>query len=134
MLPHHQRLGLLAIQVLLVLFSLYLAPTHAQLAVSYIDDIDDQFEMMRMSAPLVFPAASKHTATVIFSHGLGDTGHGWAMAVENWRRRQKLDDVKFILPHAPSIPITVVSESLQYYGEACTSGTSGPIVLLYDNN
>ncbi|KAJ4266528.1 hypothetical protein NW762_004515 [Fusarium torreyae] len=58
-------------------------------------------------APLVFPAASRHTATVIFVHGLGDTGHGWASAVENWRRRQKLDEVKFILPHAPQIPISV---------------------------
>ena len=62
-------------------------------------------------APLVFPAASRHTATVIFMHGLGDTGHGWASAVENWRRRQKLDEVKFILPHAPTIPITCVSRN-----------------------
>ena len=60
-------------------------------------------------APLVFPAASRHTATVIFVHGLGDTGHGWASAVENWRRRERLNEVKFILPHAPQIPISVVS-------------------------
>ncbi|KAK7433200.1 hypothetical protein QQZ08_000135 [Neonectria magnoliae] len=58
-------------------------------------------------APLIFPAASRHTATVIFLHGLGDTGNGWASAVENWRRRQRLDEVKFILPHAPRIPISV---------------------------
>lgn len=63
--------------------------------------------------PLVFPAASRHTATVIFVHGLGDTGHGWASAVENWRRREKLNEVKFILPHAPEIPITVVSWPLR---------------------
>jgi len=56
--------------------------------------------------PLLFPATARHTATVIFVHGLGDTGHGWASAVENWRRRQRLDEVKFILPHAPKIPIT----------------------------
>lgn len=56
--------------------------------------------------PLVFPPAVRHTATVIFVHGLGDTGHGWAPAVENWRMRSKLDEVKFILPHAPQIPIT----------------------------
>ncbi|KAL1875707.1 hypothetical protein VTK73DRAFT_9962 [Phialemonium thermophilum] len=59
-----------------------------------------------MAAPLLFPATSRHTATVIFLHGLGDSGYGWAAAVENWRRRQRLDEVKFILPHAPSIPIT----------------------------
>ncbi|ERS99533.1 uncharacterized protein SPSK_03578 [Sporothrix schenckii 1099-18] len=63
---------------------------------------------MSRLAPLVFPAAGpRHTATVIFAHGLGDSGHGWASAVENWRRRQRLDEVKFILPHAPAIPITV---------------------------
>ncbi|PNP60594.1 hypothetical protein FNYG_14672 [Fusarium nygamai] len=57
-------------------------------------------------APLVIPAAKQHTATVIFVHGLGDTAHVWASAVENWRRGQQLDEVKFILPHAPRIPIT----------------------------
>ncbi|KAL2136401.1 hypothetical protein VTI74DRAFT_3835 [Chaetomium olivicolor] len=56
--------------------------------------------------PLLFPATARHTATVIFIHGLGDSGKGWAGAVENWRRRQRLDEVKFILPNAPSIPIT----------------------------
>ncbi|KAK3695496.1 Phospholipase/carboxylesterase/thioesterase [Podospora appendiculata] len=55
---------------------------------------------------LIFPATARHTATIIFIHGLGDSGHGWASAVENWRRRQRLDEVKFILPNAPSIPIT----------------------------
>lgn len=68
---------------------------------------------LRYTQPLIFPAVKSHTATVIFAHGLGDTGHGWASAVENWRRRQRLDEVKFILPHAPTIPITCnVSHSL----------------------
>ena len=60
-------------------------------------------------ASLVVPAAARHTATVIFAHGLGDTGHGWGPVVENWRRRQRLDHVKFILPHALTKPITAVS-------------------------
>ena len=64
---------------------------------------------IRRLPPLIFPAATQHTATVIFVHGLGDTGHGWASAVENWRRRSRLSEVKFILPHAPQIPITCVS-------------------------
>jgi predicted esterase len=62
-------------------------------------------------APLVVPPLNKHTATVIFMHGLGDTGHGWLSAVQNFRRREKLSHVKFILPHAPEIPITCVSWS-----------------------
>ena len=60
-------------------------------------------------ASLIVPAATRHTATVIFAHGLGDTGHGWGPVVENWRRRQRLDHVKFILPHALTRPITAVS-------------------------
>jgi hypothetical protein len=39
-------------------------------------------------------------------HGLGDTGSGWSSAVENWRRRARLNEVKFILPNAPVVPIT----------------------------
>ena len=64
---------------------------------------------LRRLPPLLFAPNKKHTASVIFLHGLGDSGHGWADAVENWRRRSKLDEVKFILPHAPQIPITCVS-------------------------
>lgn len=70
----------------------------------------DSTMAMRRAPPLLFPASAKHTATVIFVHGLGDTGYGWAPAVENWRRRQRLDEVKFILPHAPRIPVTAVSD------------------------
>jgi predicted esterase len=60
----------------------------------------------RFGRALRFPAPGTHTATVIFAHGLGDSGEGWAWAVENLRRRQRLDEVKFVLPHAPTIPIT----------------------------
>ncbi|KAI1436955.1 Phospholipase/carboxylesterase/thioesterase [Xylaria sp. CBS 124048] len=56
--------------------------------------------------PLLFAASAKHTATVIFLHGLGDTGFGWASAVEGWIGRGKLDQVKWVLPHAPRMPIT----------------------------
>jgi predicted esterase len=62
-------------------------------------------------APLVSPATSRHTATVIFIHGLGDTGRGWAESVEEMKRsRNRLDEVKFILPNAPTIPITMVRQ------------------------
>jgi predicted esterase len=63
-----------------------------------------------MSGPaaLVIPAVKKHTATVIMAHGLGDSGAGWVSLAENWRRRQKFEEVKFIFPNAPNIPISVV--------------------------
>jgi len=64
-----------------------------------------------MSGPgaLVIPAVKRHTATVIMAHGLGDSGAGWVSLAENWRRRSKFDEVKFVFPNAPNIPITVVS-------------------------
>ncbi|XP_051755871.1 acyl-protein thioesterase 1 isoform X1 [Ctenopharyngodon idella] len=58
-----------------------------------------------MSAPLpaIVPAACKATAAVIFLHGLGDTGHGWAQAMAAIRTPH----VKYICPHAPVMPVTL---------------------------
>ncbi|KAJ3033729.1 hypothetical protein HDV00_005879 [Rhizophlyctis rosea] len=61
-----------------------------------------------MSAALrsvVVPAASQHTATLIFLHGLGDSGHGWAPVGK--MLQPQLPHVKFIFPHAPSNPVTL---------------------------
>ncbi|KAH7305489.1 acyl-protein thioesterase 1 [Stachybotrys elegans] len=62
---------------------------------------------LRYASPIVVPATSRHTATVIILHGLGDSGHGWRSAVDHFLRKQRLNEVKFILPHAPSLPITL---------------------------
>ncbi|EHL00942.1 putative Acyl-protein thioesterase 1 [Glarea lozoyensis 74030] len=62
---------------------------------------------MAQKAPLVIPAVKKHTATVIMAHGLGDSGAGWVTLAQNWRLRQKFEEVKFVFPNAPTIPITV---------------------------
>ncbi|WVR08963.1 acyl-protein thioesterase 1 [Kwoniella sp. DSM 27419] len=63
---------------------------------------------MASAAPLKhFKIAPKevHTATVIFLHGLGDSGHGWLpVAKMLWK---SFPHVKWILPHAPAIPITL---------------------------
>lgn len=53
--------------------------------------------------PLVLPAATNHTSTVIFLHGLGDTGNGWAAAMSEI----KPPHTKVILPTAPTIPVTI---------------------------
>ncbi|KAE9992783.1 hypothetical protein Vi05172_g13037 [Venturia inaequalis] len=62
-----------------------------------------------MSGPaaIVVPAIKRHTATIIVAHGLGDSGNGWLWLAENWRRRNKFDEVKFVFPNAPNIPITL---------------------------
>ncbi|XP_069478487.1 acyl-protein thioesterase 2 [Ambystoma mexicanum] len=61
-----------------------------------------------MSVPLLADAVTvsgteRETAAVIFLHGLGDTGHGWAEALSAIR----LPYVKYICPHAPRIPVTL---------------------------
>jgi hypothetical protein len=53
-----------------------------------------------LDAVIVEPTAP-HTATMIFLHGLGDSGHGWSQA--DWN----LPHAKLIFPNAPSRPITV---------------------------
>jgi predicted esterase len=58
-------------------------------------------------APIVVPAVTDHTATIIVAHGLGDTGAGWAFLAEQYRQSKAFDHIAFIFPHAPMIPITV---------------------------
>ncbi|EJU06398.1 acyl-protein thioesterase 1 [Dacryopinax primogenitus] len=52
----------------------------------------------------VLPKA-KHTATVFFMHGLGDSGAGWAPVAD--MLSEKLPHVKWILPNARTQPVTV---------------------------
>ncbi|KAJ2549046.1 hypothetical protein EV175_004594 [Coemansia sp. RSA 1933] len=60
--------------------------------------------MSSLSAAIV-RARAKHTASVIFMHGLGDSGHGWEPVAQILS--QSLPHVKFIMPHAPEQPVTV---------------------------
>ncbi|KAI0711048.1 Phospholipase/carboxylesterase [Cerioporus squamosus] len=64
---------------------------------------------LTMAAALKFLTVApraKHTATVIFIHGLGDTGAGWQPVAEMFARDSNLQHVKWILPHAPIAPVT----------------------------
>ncbi|KAF4524827.1 hypothetical protein B566_EDAN013987 [Ephemera danica] len=54
-------------------------------------------------SPVIIAASAKHTATVIFLHGLGDTGHGWASGMAAIRPPH----VKVICPTAPTMPVTL---------------------------
>ncbi|XP_064624484.1 acyl-protein thioesterase 1-like [Lineus longissimus] len=54
------------------------------------------------NAPIIEPKG-KHTATVIFLHGLGDTGHGWCEGF----RSIKQDHIKYIFPNANTMPVTL---------------------------
>nr|ACO12368.1 Acyl-protein thioesterase 1 [Lepeophtheirus salmonis] len=54
---------------------------------------------------VVVSARVKHTATLIFRHGLGDTGDGWASSMADVRPAH----VKIICPTARVMPVTLNS-------------------------
>jgi len=58
-----------------------------------------------MPDPVVVAPAGKHTASLIFLHGLGDTGHGWASTIASIRPAH----VKVICPTASKMPVTLNS-------------------------
>ncbi|KAG5639691.1 hypothetical protein H0H81_005874 [Sphagnurus paluster] len=55
---------------------------------------------------ITVPSTAKHTATVFFVHGLGDTGHGWKPVADMFRTDPDLAHVKWILPHSPTRSVT----------------------------
>jgi predicted esterase len=68
----------------------------------------ENIEKLRPECPLtsyILEPTEKHTATVIFFHGLGDTGKGWSEILDD-AFRAKLPYVKFLLPNAPNRPVT----------------------------
>lgn len=56
---------------------------------------------------LTIPARSLHTTTVVFLHGLGDSGHGWSFLPELFATQNVLPHVKWVLPSAPNTPVTL---------------------------
>ncbi|XP_029033717.1 acyl-protein thioesterase 1 [Osmia bicornis bicornis] len=58
---------------------------------------------MTTVSPVVIAATARHTATLIFFHGLGDTGHGWASSMGAVRSPH----IKVICPTAPTMPVTL---------------------------
>eukprot|EP00128_Syssomonas_multiformis_P018896 Colp12_sorted_trinity150504_noHs@8482 len=63
------------------------------------------FDLPDMSgkAPEVVGPSSKHSATVIFLHGLGDSGRGWSPVC----RMIAEPHIKYICPHAPTAAVTL---------------------------
>lgn len=66
-------------------------------------------------APVVVSPSGKHTATLIFLHGLGDTGHGWASTLAEIRQSH----VKVVCPTANTIPVTLNSGNVETAVESC---------------
>lgn len=58
---------------------------------------------MAATNSVILQASSKHTSTLIFLHGLGDTGHGWVSAMGSIRPPH----MKVMCPTAPTMPVTL---------------------------
>ena len=58
---------------------------------------------MSSKQPVVVSPSGKHTATLIFLHGLGDTGHAWASRLADARPSY----VKIVCPTAQTMPVTL---------------------------
>ena len=58
-----------------------------------------------MNPFIIESTSSKAVATLIFLHGLGDTGKGWASAMKYLA--PSLGHVRFVLPTAPTRPVTI---------------------------
>ncbi|QSL64117.1 hypothetical protein MERGE_000272 [Pneumocystis wakefieldiae] len=55
----------------------------------------------------IIPSRAKHTATVIFAHGLGDCGESWKFLGEKLGSCGLFSGIKWIFPNAPSRPVTL---------------------------
>lgn len=56
-----------------------------------------------MACPVRAATAGKHSATVIFLHGLGDTGHGWLQLLSEICSHH----IKVVCPNAPTQAVTL---------------------------
>lgn len=61
--------------------------------------------------PIVIPASGKHSATIVWLHGLGDTGNGWS----DISGMMNLPHIKWVIPTAPIQPVLLNG------GYPCTS-------------
>lgn len=58
--------------------------------------------------PDVIEPLTEHTATIIFIHGLGDNPETLHEPINQWKSNGHVNNIKFVLPHAPVIPFTAV--------------------------
>ncbi|KPM08510.1 acyl-protein thioesterase 1-like protein [Sarcoptes scabiei] len=77
-----------------------------------------------MSRNVVISATGKQTASIIFLHGLGDTGNGWASVINS----MKPAHAKLICPTANTIPVTLNSGfPMPSWFDLYSLSSSGPV-------
>ncbi|BGP43020.1 hypothetical protein JCM10449v2_007035 [Rhodotorula kratochvilovae] len=59
-----------------------------------------------MPNPMIVEAAGKHTASIIFAHGLGDSAQGWYPLARALAAKKQFAHIRWVLPTAPVQPVT----------------------------
>ena len=80
-------------------------PIHKSLRQNYKTSAMSGFIENDSSKVVINPAEGSHSATCILMHGLGDSGDGWLDAAQAMAK--SMPYIKFILPNAPQIPVTL---------------------------
>ncbi|GAA93840.1 uncharacterized protein L969DRAFT_92245 [Mixia osmundae IAM 14324] len=78
---------------------------HTAVKLAQAIELDPWTEWENYEQPVVLDPTVQHTATVILLHGL--TGTGWNMQRLAQPMRERLPHVKWIMPHAPVVPVTL---------------------------
>ncbi|KAH8921814.1 hypothetical protein BT69DRAFT_1264091, partial [Atractiella rhizophila] len=82
---------------------------------------------------LTFESKEKHTATVIFAHGLGDSSDGWIFLKDYLG--DKFPHVKWILPNAPHAKVTVNGGmAMNSWFDIYSFGPTGPSLDSYQDD
>ncbi|CAF0887829.1 unnamed protein product [Didymodactylos carnosus] len=71
------------------------------------ENSDKQQKILKEMSRDIIPAAIKHTASLIFLHGLGDVGPSWLQAFKMYRIPEKTPHVKYIFPTAAIRKVTL---------------------------
>ena len=74
------------------------------------------------------PATTKHDATIIFMHGLGDQGSGWADVFKKIKKmyQSEMGSVKVILPNASEQFVTLAQSSMPSWYNLMSLSMDGP--------
>ncbi|CAF0761847.1 unnamed protein product [Didymodactylos carnosus] len=68
---------------------------------------DKQQKILKAMSRDIIPASGKHTASLIFLHGLGDVGTSWLQSFKMYRIPEKTQHIKYIFPTAAVRKVTL---------------------------
>ncbi|GAA96906.1 uncharacterized protein L969DRAFT_54256 [Mixia osmundae IAM 14324] len=77
-----------------------------------LDNILATYNLLFTNKPVVVEPTTKHTASVIFCHGVTNTAAMWQFAAQELA--PYLPHVRWVLPNAPRAPLTMLNGTISY--------------------